>query len=152
MRPIRSRRQLSTAARIDVAAFAPGWHLDETGIIDASNATPQSRVRLAVTADDEPAGYMITGRNGTAGFVQRLAVDPRLAGRGVARALLHDGIQWLGRRGVTEVLVNTDLDNRRALDLYRRHGFAELPERLSVLAVPLEGDGSRRRDPSESDR
>ena len=48
--------------------------------------------------------------------------------------------------------MNTDLDNRRALDLYRRHGFAELPERLSVLAVPLEGDGSRRRDPSESDR
>ena len=146
MRPIRSRRQLATAARIDAAAFADGWHLDQTGIVDASNATPQSRVRLAVTSDDEPAGYMVTGRNGTAGFVQRLAVDPRFEGRGVARALLNDGVEWLARRGVSEVLVNTDLDNRRALDLYTRHGFHELPERLSVLSLMLsddEGSGAR---------
>lgn len=134
LRALRGRRQLATAARIDAAAFAIGWHLDEIGIVDAANATPQSRVRLAVTSDDEPAGYMITGRNGTAGFVQRLAVDPRFGGRGVARALLTDGIEWLRRRGATEVLVNTDLDNDRALDLYSRHGFRETPERLVVLA------------------
>jgi len=135
LRAVRGSRQIATLARIDRAAFVDGWDLDTTGIVDACEATPQHRVRLAVTANDKPAGYMITGRNGAAGFIQRLAVHPDFEGRGVASSLLVDGLVWLQRRRVDDVLVNTNFDNERAIDLYRRFGFEVLEESLSVLAL-----------------
>jgi ribosomal protein S18 acetylase RimI-like enzyme len=140
LRPLRTSRALAAAARIDRAAFDPPWHLDENGITEAMGATPQHRIRLAVTASDDPAGYLITGRNGAVGFVQRLAVDPAHEGQGVASSLLRDSLDWLRRRGVTEVLVNTHLDNGRALDLYARHGFVTAGENLVVLERALDGD------------
>ena len=139
LRPLRSARAFSAAARIDQSAFAAPWHLDEDGIDEALKATPNHRIRLAVTADDDPAGYLITGRNGAAGFIQRLAVDPTHQGRGIATSLLCDGMNWLARRGVRDVLVNTHHDNHRALDLYERFGFRRLDDELSVLELHLDG-------------
>jgi ribosomal protein S18 acetylase RimI-like enzyme len=81
---------------------------------------------------------MITGRNGSAGFIQRLAVDPAYEGQGVATSLLQDGLGWLTRRRVTDILVNTHLDNERALTLYQRLGFEQLPENLRVMELSLE--------------
>jgi ribosomal protein S18 acetylase RimI-like enzyme len=94
-----------------------------------------------VTATDEPAGYMVTGRNGSAGFIQRLAVDPAYEGQGVATSLLQDGLGWLARRRVTDILVNTHLDNQRALSLYQRIGFEQLPENLQVMELSLSKQG-----------
>ena len=137
LRPLRSSRALTAAARIDQSAFAAPWHLDEVGITEAMHATPQHRIRLAVSATDDPAGYLVTGRNGTMGFIQRLAVDPAHEGQGVASSLLRDGLDWLARRGVTEVLVNTHVDNDRAFALYHRHGFSFTGSNLVVLECPL---------------
>lgn len=133
LRPLRSSRALAAAARIDHAAFETPWHLDENGITEALDATPHSRIRLAVNANDDPAGYLITGRNGAVGFIQRLAVDPEHEGQGVASSLMCDSLTWLARRGVSEVLVNTHFDNSRALRLYARFGFVLVDEQLTVL-------------------
>ena len=56
----------------------------------------------------------------------------------MASSLLIDGLQWLQRRGVREVLVNTNFDNDRALGLYERFGFQLLPESLQVLERRIE--------------
>ena len=141
MRPLRSQRALDVAARLDHLAFESGWELDVNGIEEACRATPVHRIRLAVTATDEPAGYMVTGRNGSAGFIQRLAVDPAHEGQGVATSLLQDGLGWLTRRRVTDILVNTHLDNQRALALYQRLGFEQLPENLHVMELSLRKSG-----------
>lgn len=132
-RPLRGARAFESAARIDQRAFEAGWELDAAGIRDACLATPSHRIRLALTNTDEPAGYMITGRNGSAGFIQRLAVDPHHEGHGVATSLILDGLDWLRRNAVEDVLINTRLDNERALDLYRRLGFDDMDENLFVL-------------------
>lgn len=137
LRAIRGTQQLTVAARIDASAFETGWDLDVDAIVDACRATPQHRIRLAVTSTDQPAGYVITGRNGAAGFIQRLAVLPDAQGQGIATSLLLDGLRWLQRRGVREVLVNTNFDNDRALDLYERFGFQLLPESLRVFERSL---------------
>jgi len=42
-------------------------------------------------------------------------------------------------RGATTVLVNTQVDNDRALALYRRLGFRLLDEQLAVLGRDLGG-------------
>lgn len=143
LRSLRSARSLHTAAAIDHSAFDAGWDLDVPTIRDACRATASHRIRLAVTATDEPAGYMISGRSGPSGFVQRLAVAPEHQGQGIAHALLQDGLQWLARHHVTDVLVNTHLDNVRALTLYRAWGFTRLDEELQVMEIDL-GQGNSR--------
>lgn len=133
LRPLRSLRSLQLAADIDAKAFEPGWNMDAPNIREACLATPNHRIRLAVAANDEPVGYMITGRSASTGFVQRLAVEPSHSGLGVGSALLQDGLSWLARHRVESVLVNTHLDNHRALDLYRRWGFQRTDQCLVVL-------------------
>lgn len=133
LRQLRSLRSLQLAADIDSLAFDPGWDMDAPSIREACLATPHHRIRLAVTAEDQPIGYMVTGRSGSTGFIQRLAVSPEHEGLGVGSALLSDGLGWLVRHRVETILVNTHLDNNRALALYGRWGFRHLDQCLEVL-------------------
>ncbi|MFM8380378.1 MAG: GNAT family N-acetyltransferase, partial [Actinomycetota bacterium] len=137
MRSMRSTRSLLTAASIDRRAFGIDWDLDVTAIREACRATPSHRIRLAVTAADEPAGYMITGRSGSSGFVQRLAVDPVHQGQGIGNALMQAGLRWLGGLRVDDILVNTHLDNVAALQLYDSWGFHRLEDNLQVMELDL---------------
>ena len=122
----------STLAAIDDAAFPPYWHFDERSLRDAQAATPSSRTRVA--GGRSPIGYAITGRTGSTGFVQRLAVHPSATGHGIGRALTLDGLHWLRRRGSKQAFVNTQDDNKRALALYLDLGFLAEPQPLLVLA------------------
>lgn len=138
------RRDRPRVLAIDAAAFSPFWRLDDAGLEEAISATPASRFRVAVDRElgdaDEPAaivGYVICGRAGRRGFVQRLAVDPAHHGHGLGRALLLDGLGWLRRRGVDRVVVNTQEANGRALALYEQLGFRRQPGGLAVLKKTL---------------
>ena len=130
------KRDHPAVLRVDHDAFPPFWQLDEDGLVDAVHATPQSRFRLT-EADDEVTGYVITGRAGRRGYVQRLAVDAGQRGRGVGAALVIDGLRWLRRWRVEQAVVNTQLDNGSALQLYERLGFRRQAPGLSVLSTGL---------------
>lgn len=54
-----------------------------------------------------------------------LGVDPRLAGRGLGRALLRAGLARLADRGAERVDLYVEGDNTTALALYRSVGFAD---------------------------
>jgi ribosomal protein S18 acetylase RimI-like enzyme len=133
-RAIRSDRDDVLA--IDGLAFDRFWRLDEAGLDEALAATPHSRFRVA-TADGVVVGYAITGRAGRRGYLQRLAVDPTLQRRGIGGALVLDALRWLRRWRAERAMVNTQLDNERALALYERVGFRREPSGLAVLAVDL---------------
>lgn len=92
---------------------------------------------MALSPEEAVVGYMICGRSGGRGFVQRLAVDPAQQGRGTGRRLLFDGLNWLQRRGVQRAVVNTQVGNDVALALYLAVGFCEIPSGLSVLSAAL---------------
>jgi len=126
-------------AALDSRAFPPFWHLGTAGIAEARHATPSNRVRVAVAPSGAISGYAVSGRSGGRGFLQRLAVDPGVQGRGLGTALALDGMRWMQSRGATTVLVNTQVDNDRALALYRRLGFRLLDEQLAVLGRDLGG-------------
>jgi ribosomal protein S18 acetylase RimI-like enzyme len=91
-----------------------------------------------VAVDGAVVGYAIVGRAARRGYVQRLAVAPEVQGSGLGRALLIDGLRWLGRRGAARAVVNTQVDNDRARRLYESLGFRMAPSGLAVLGRVLQ--------------
>lgn len=132
------RRDRRAVLDLDARAFDEFWTLDARGLDDAINATPTSRFRVLRPKGAEIAGYAVTGVSGRRGYLQRLAVDPAHQGRGLARTLVADSLTWLRRSGADHALVNTQLHNERALDLYRRCGFVPEPDWLTVLERTLD--------------
>lgn len=127
------RRDRDQVLEIDDLAFEPFWRMDDAGLEDAVNATPSTRFRMSADGD----GYILVGRAGDRGYVQRLAVRPGAEGRGLGTALVLDGLWWLRRWRVREALVNTQERNGRALTLYERLGFRTRPGGLAVLQFDL---------------
>jgi ribosomal protein S18 acetylase RimI-like enzyme len=130
------RRDRRPTLEIDAIAFPPFWRLDEAGLVDAMAATPASRFR--VVGRERVVGYAVSGRAGARGYLQRLAVHPDAQGRGLGRALVLDGLRWMRRGGVVRAMVNTQVENDRALQLYRSLGFEMEPTGLAVLARRLQ--------------
>ncbi len=120
---------------IDRLAFDSFWQLDETGLQEALTATPTSRLR--VVREEGIIAYAITGRAGSHGYLQRLAVTPQHEGRGLGTVLIQDSLRWLKRHHVDHVWVNTQQTNERALDLYHRLGFESETTHLTVLQRQL---------------
>jgi ribosomal protein S18 acetylase RimI-like enzyme len=135
---IRRARQADRPAvlAVDAATFSAFWRLDEWGLDQAVAATPSSRFRVA-TANGRVVGYAITGRAGTDGYLQRLAVDPAHQRGGRGRALALDGLHWLRRKGVRRAVVNTQVGNDAAYSLYVSLGFRGQPSDLVVLRREL---------------
>jgi ribosomal-protein-alanine N-acetyltransferase len=142
--PDHDRRSLRRARRsdragvlaIDRAAFDEFWRLDRLGLLDALDATPVHRFRVTRGA---VVGYAICGRAGATGYLQRLAVHPDAQGRGIGRTLVADSLRWLRASAAREALVNTQVGNGPALDLYERMGFRLRAEELSVMELHLTG-------------
>lgn len=141
LRPVRRRHHRAVLA-VDALAFSSFWQFDQDGLVEALTATPHTRARAAVVGgplrrDRALAGYAICGRAGARGFVQRLAVDPARQHQGTGRRLLLDGLAWMRDHGVRRAVVNTQVGNEAAMNLYLGVGFLEQPSGLSVLAAPL---------------
>lgn len=117
---------------IDRRAFDDFWRFDETSLREARTATPASRFSVVIE-NGAVLGYAVTGRAGTRGYLQRLAVDPDHGGQGIGTDLIMDSFGWAHDRGVQRIMVNTQERNERALALYRHLGFETEAEGLVVL-------------------
>lgn len=130
-------RDVEPISRLDRRAFAsPFWHLGPEGLRETVAATPSHRFRVA-WSQGVPSGYAVVGRSARWCYLQRVAVDPVAQGRGIGRALVVDALAWAARRRARQLLVNTQLDNRAAMRLYRSLGFELAPDGLAVLEAEL---------------
>ena len=130
------RTDLDDVLAVDARSFGSFWRLDADGLNDARTATTYARYRLA-RRGEATIGYAITGRQGRAGYLQRLAVDPDHRGIGVGSALVLDGVRWLALWRAASVVVNTQESNATALALYESLGFARKPDGLTVWSTRL---------------
>ncbi|MGH1489447.1 MAG: GNAT family N-acetyltransferase, partial [Acidimicrobiales bacterium] len=121
-----------TVLEVDARAFKGFWRFDKLALAEAKTATPSRRYRVA-KLNRKVVGYAVTGRAGGRGYLQRLAVDPTVQGKGIGKLLVADSFQWLRRRGADLSLVNTQETNTRALGLYESIGYRRQPEGLLVL-------------------
>lgn len=125
------RRRLDEVLAVDRAAFEQFWRFDETALREALDATPQRILRVA--GGYPPAGYALSGVARRRAYLQRLAVHPDAAGRGLGTSLLLDALRWMRWRGADEAFVNTQHDNVQALRLYERQGFSAQPDGLLIM-------------------
>ena len=120
---------------VDRQTFEAFWRLDRDGLHEAIHATPTARLR--VIRDPDIVGYAVTGRAGTQGYLQRLAVRPDRQGLGLGIDLVSDALHWLRRRDVSTCWVNTQEANAAALSLYTKLGFVPAAHQLTVLRRDL---------------
>lgn len=139
VRTTRARRKhLPAIEALDAASFNDFWSLDRTGILEARTATAGARFTVALAP--EPLGYAITGWGSGQAYLQRLAVAPSARRQGIARDLVSDALRAARRRMSAQVLVNTQVGNEAALNLYLSLGFILQDGNLVVMRRGLAGD------------
>ncbi len=124
---------LDEAIRIDTAAFEPFWRLDRRGLDEAMQAT--GRAEMLVIHDNEGGlcGYAVLGMGIALAYLQRVAVDPQWQGNGMGRSIIRVCARRARSGGAQALLLNTQTDNARAMQIYRDEGFEELPEALELM-------------------
>jgi ribosomal protein S18 acetylase RimI-like enzyme len=120
------------AVSIDARAFMGDWRVGRLGLEDALTATPDS----TMLSLDEGNGFAIVGVSTEIGYLQRIAVAPDMQGTGMGRILLRASMAWARRRGARTMMLNTQLDNERATQMYRSESFTVLPTRLTIHRYP----------------
>jgi ribosomal-protein-alanine N-acetyltransferase len=127
-------RDLPRVVEVDGRAFAPLWR---NNLDSLSSAMSQAIVATGVEQEGRLVGYQLTTASPFGAHLARLAVDPEEQGRGLATLLVIDLLHQLGRRGFDSVTLNTQADNLRSQELYRRLGFRETGQRYPVFETSL---------------
>jgi [ribosomal protein S18]-alanine N-acetyltransferase len=117
------------AVRIDSLAFEGDWRVGRLGLTDSLEATPDSTM-LTLQGGE---GFAIIGVSSEIGYLQRIAVRPESQGGGLGRLLLRSSMAWARNRGARTMMLNTQMDNERATQMYRSESFTVLPTRLTIL-------------------
>ena len=140
--PLRARHH-AEAAGVDRDAFGDPWGNDADDLAEIRRATPVHRARGRFVHGDRRrrrlGGFAITGAAAGHGYLQRLAVAQRHQGHGHGRALVDDSLAWMRGRRLGHGLVNTAVDNERALALYESVGFRRLADQLVVMQLDITG-------------
>jgi ribosomal protein S18 acetylase RimI-like enzyme len=131
-----SNLEVDELIEIDRAAFEPFWRLDRNGLLEAIEATPNSRVFVIRESSGRPAAFFILGLGSALAYLQRLAVHPDWQGRGMGRSLVRAAGRKARAAGARGILLNTQFDNEPALNLYREEGYAVLPDPLVLMRYP----------------
>jgi len=116
--------------KIDQQAFEMIWR----NSMDQLEAAYQEAFSATVIeSDGKVVAYQISTTNPKGGHLARLAVDPGYQNRGYATRLLSRLLEDFQQRGIVEVTVNTQSNNKASLDLYQKFGFIQQEETYPVL-------------------
>jgi ribosomal protein S18 acetylase RimI-like enzyme len=80
-------------------------------------------VLVALAPASTPIGFVTCRVQAGRGDIALVGVDPAHRGKGVARTLLDEALQWFAEHGAREVRVKTQATNYPAATLYERAGF-----------------------------
>ena len=118
---------LDAIVRLEEASFQDAWPPD---MLACELAHPRSLLLVASRGEtDPPVGYAAFRHAAGEAELLRLAVLPDERRRGIARALIAEGLERLVREDVQVCFLEVRLDNEPAVALYERLGFARIGRR-----------------------
>lgn len=115
---------------IDQRAFELIWRNSMSQLRAAYQEAFSAKV---IDLDGRVTAYQISTKNPTGGHLARLAVDPSYQQMGMATVLIKDLMEDFLDRGIVEITVNTQSNNKASLDLYQKFGFKRVGETYPVL-------------------
>jgi ribosomal-protein-alanine acetyltransferase len=120
VRPARGT-DLLRIAELEAIAFPESWPVD---LLAFELVHPQGILLVATAQEGSPAGGYAIFRHG-AGEAEllRIGVDPGERRRGLARALIADGLKRLRREGIEVCHLEVRIHNHGAIALYEALGF-----------------------------
>jgi ribosomal-protein-alanine N-acetyltransferase len=117
---------LQRIAWLEDAAFVESWPYD---LIAYEITHPRALLLLAAWGEEPAAGYASFRYGGGEAEILRLAVDPAARRRGVARALVLDGLERLRGQKVASCHLEVRMDNEGAIAFYKALGFSRTGRR-----------------------
>ena len=120
---------------IDRAAFVPYWWTGDATLRDWAATSHHFSV---AQHGDELVGYAAGESSGLAAHFNRIAVHPRHQHRGVGSLLLRGGLRSFWQHGARRITLNTQIDNIRALRLYRHFRFEREGDDVASFHLQLQ--------------
>jgi ribosomal-protein-alanine N-acetyltransferase len=121
---------------VDRAAFTPHWWNGEETIRRLVGSS--SHLAVAEVAG-EVVGYAEGALRLPVAHLNRIAVHPARQGCNIGSLLLRDALRSLWWLGAGHVTLNTQSDNHRSRQLYRRFGFEATGESMTAWNLALNG-------------
>jgi len=123
-------------AEIEVAAFDPLWR-HSAGSLRA--AYHQALCFDVVYLEQQLVGfhYSVGGIDDDTAHLVRITVHPDAQRHGVGSALMDHAMQTYRKLGISNVTLNTQLDNVASHHLYEKFGFRRLGERIPLWLMNI---------------
>jgi len=106
--------------KIDHEAFNSVW---KNSLESLELAYQQSTLASVAEIGEKMVGYQYSTSSAMGGHLARLAVRPKVQGKGIGYSLLHQVLSYFKEQGVRHVTVNTQQNNYASLALYAKAGF-----------------------------
>ncbi len=127
-------RDLPLVVEVDSAAFPSAWQMNPASMQKSYRMASHATVALISGA---LVGYQISTTTLNSTHLARLAVRPEYQAKRIGTALVIELIQEFLRQGVSEMTVNTKVDNPASLSVYRNLGFVEQEKLVPVLKYQI---------------
>ncbi len=138
---IRSFRSADRAALVqlwsEVFPEDPPRNAPESMIDNKLRVQPE--LLLIAEMEDQLAGAVMAGFDGTRGWIYHLAVAPEFRRRGIATALVRAAEEGLGRLGCPKVNLQVRAENAGVVAFYKAVGYG-VEERVSMGKSLSESD------------
>lgn len=115
---LNAMRRIWTAAGL---SFKPSGRDSPERLSKQLKASPS--LFLGAFLDGRLVGVALCSDDGRKGWINRLAVLPQFAGRGIATALIGQSEKALRKRGVHIFCVHIEGDNEESMRLFERAGY-----------------------------
>lgn len=115
------RDHLNDVHRIDTQVYPKPWSLS---LFRQELALTDSRVYVVAQVNEQLVGHAGMMLAAGEGHITTVAVDPQWQGRGIASRMLLELHRRAVERGASAMTLEVRVSNQRAIELYRRFGYA----------------------------
>ncbi|MFX0097166.1 MAG: GNAT family N-acetyltransferase [Candidatus Hodarchaeota archaeon] len=125
---------LDVLLELEQKCFEPFWHTTREEFIQWANL-PEASFFVGLM-NETAVAYNFNVIREKIGQYARIAVHPNYRRQGIGTRLTVNAIEWFRKRGVRKILLNTQVDNIEARNMYKKLGFRIL-EKLYVMVMKI---------------